>query len=57
MDDRLAMAISHWAPRFTANGVTAADSDRITRDLPSWDECARPGARSPPSTSSSAGTR
>ena len=38
MDDRLAMAISHWAPRFTTNGVTAADFDRITRDLPSWDE-------------------
>ena len=41
MDDRLAMAISHWAPRFTANGVTAADFDRITRDLPSWDEWCR----------------
>ena len=38
MDDRLAMAISHWAPRFTTNGVTAADFERITRDLPSWDE-------------------
>ena len=38
MDDRLAMAISHWAPRFTTNGVTAADFDRITGDLPSWDE-------------------
>ena len=38
MDDRLAAAISHWAPRFTTNGVTAADFDRITRDLPSWDE-------------------
>ncbi|HEY3646596.1 MAG TPA: alpha/beta hydrolase [Streptosporangiaceae bacterium] len=38
MDDRLAAAISHWAPRFTTNGVTAADFERITRDLPSWDE-------------------
>jgi dipeptidyl aminopeptidase/acylaminoacyl peptidase len=38
MDDRLAVAISHWAPRFTTNGVTAADFERITRDLPSWDE-------------------
>jgi dipeptidyl aminopeptidase/acylaminoacyl peptidase len=38
MDDRLAMAISHWAPRFTTNGVTAADFERITRDLPSWDD-------------------
>jgi dipeptidyl aminopeptidase/acylaminoacyl peptidase len=38
MEDRLAMAISHWAPRFTTNGVTAADFERITRDLPSWDD-------------------
>ena len=38
MDDRLAMAISHWAPRFTMNGVTAGDFDRITSGLPSWDE-------------------
>ncbi len=38
MDDRLAAAVSHWAPRFTTNGVTAADFDRITRDLASWDE-------------------
>ena len=38
MDDRLAMAISHWAPRFTMNGVTAGDFDRIVNGISSWDE-------------------
>jgi dienelactone hydrolase len=38
MDDRLAMAISHWAPRFTTNGVTAGDFDRIVNGISSWDE-------------------
>src|SRR5215472_8306334 len=38
MDDRLAMAISHWAPRFTTNGVTAGDFDRIVNDISSWDQ-------------------
>ncbi len=37
MDDRVAMAISHWAPRFTMNGVTAGDFERITSGLDSWD--------------------
>jgi dienelactone hydrolase len=32
------MAISHWAPRFTTNGVTAADFGRITGSISSWDE-------------------
>lgn len=41
MDDRVAMAISHWAPRFTTNGVTAGDFERITSSLQSWaDWCA-----------------
>jgi 2,6-dihydroxypseudooxynicotine hydrolase len=31
------MAISHWAPRFTMNGVTAGDFERITSGLDSWD--------------------
>jgi hypothetical protein len=30
MDDRVASAIAHWAPRFTANGVTPADFARVT---------------------------
>jgi dienelactone hydrolase len=38
VDDRLAMAISHWAPRFTTNGVTTGDFERITTGLPSWDQ-------------------
>lgn len=37
MEDRVAMAISHWAPRFTTNGVTAGDFERITGGLRSWD--------------------
>jgi dienelactone hydrolase len=38
MEDRLATAISHWAPRFTTNGVTAGDFDRIVNGISSWDE-------------------
>jgi dienelactone hydrolase len=38
VDDRVAMAISHWAPRFTTNGVTAGDFERITSRLQSWDD-------------------
>ncbi|HEY5986660.1 MAG TPA: alpha/beta fold hydrolase [Streptosporangiaceae bacterium] len=38
MDDRVAMAISHWAPRFTTNGVTAGDFERITSGLQAWDD-------------------
>jgi dienelactone hydrolase len=38
VDDRVAMAISHWAPRFTTNGVTAGDFERITSGLRSWDD-------------------
>ena len=38
MDERVAMAISHWAPRFTMNGVTAGDFERITSGLDSWDD-------------------
>src|SRR5215469_6897815 len=38
MDDRLAAAISHWAPRLTTNGVTAGDFDRIVNGISSWDQ-------------------
>ncbi len=38
MDERVTMAISNWAPRFTANGVTAGDFDRITRALDRWED-------------------
>ena len=41
MDERVAMAISHWSPRFTTNGVTAGDFARITGGLERWaDWCA-----------------
>ncbi|MGE5290709.1 MAG: alpha/beta hydrolase family protein [Micromonosporaceae bacterium] len=36
VDDRVAAAISHWAPRFTANGVTAPDFQRITSGVTDW---------------------
>src|SRR5262249_30001564 len=38
VDERVATAISHWAPRFTTNGVTAGDFERITSGLTSWSE-------------------
>ncbi|MGH8892874.1 MAG: alpha/beta hydrolase family protein [Actinomycetes bacterium] len=41
MDDRVASAISHWGPRFTTNGVTVADFERITSSVEKWsDWCA-----------------
>ena len=41
MDERVVSAISHWGPRFTANGVTVADFERITRSVEKWsDWCA-----------------
>jgi len=41
MDERVAMAISHWSARFTTNGVTAGDFARITGGLERWaDWCA-----------------
>jgi dipeptidyl aminopeptidase/acylaminoacyl peptidase len=36
-DRRLADAIAHWKPRFTANGVTPSDFERITQDLERWE--------------------
>jgi len=38
VDDRVAMAISHWAPRFTMNGVAAGDFERITSSLERWED-------------------
>lgn len=38
MDDRVATAIAHWAPRFTTNGVTMGDFERITTGLQRWDD-------------------
>jgi pimeloyl-ACP methyl ester carboxylesterase len=41
MDERLASAISHWAPRFTTNGVTAGDFHRITTSIERWSDWCR----------------
>ena len=38
MDERVASAIAHWAPRFTANGVTPADFARVTASVETWPE-------------------
>lgn len=41
MDAYVASARSHWGPRFTANGVPAADFERVVGGLESWgDWCA-----------------
>lgn len=41
MDEYVASARSHWGPRFTANGVPAADFERVVSGLESWaDWCA-----------------
>ncbi|GAA4558834.1 alpha/beta hydrolase family protein [Planotetraspora kaengkrachanensis] len=36
MDDRVASAIANWGPRFTTNGVTVHDFQRVTRGLENW---------------------
>lgn len=38
MDDRVSSAIAHWGPRFTANGVTVSDFQRVTTDLDRWED-------------------
>lgn len=41
MDDLVASAIANWGPRFTVNGVTVGDFERVTRGLDAWaDWCA-----------------
>ncbi|MBZ5737941.1 alpha/beta hydrolase family protein [Nocardioides mangrovi] len=41
MDELVASAVSHWGPRFTVNGVTVADFERVTAGLEHWaDWCA-----------------
>jgi alpha-beta hydrolase superfamily lysophospholipase len=37
-DTLLDTAISNWGPRFTANGVDAADYQRLTSSLDRWDD-------------------
>jgi pimeloyl-ACP methyl ester carboxylesterase len=38
MDDRVTSAIAHWAPRFTTNGVTVSDFERVTAGIDSWSQ-------------------
>jgi len=38
MDADVASAIAHWAPRFTVNGVTTGDFERITSGLNQWSQ-------------------
>ncbi|SDK84680.1 alpha/beta hydrolase family protein [Nonomuraea jiangxiensis] len=37
MDELVASAVSHWAPRFTTNGVAVADFERVISGLKDWD--------------------
>src|SRR5258708_635826 len=40
-DPRVASAISHWAPRFVANGVTLTDFEEVTAAITAWDDWCR----------------
>jgi pimeloyl-ACP methyl ester carboxylesterase len=45
-DPRVSSAISHWAPRFVANGVILADFEELTGSLERWEDwCAAWSAR------------
>jgi dipeptidyl aminopeptidase/acylaminoacyl peptidase len=37
-DARVKSAISHWAPRFVANGVALTDFEEVTASIESWDD-------------------
>ncbi|WP_432478165.1 alpha/beta hydrolase family protein [Nocardioides sp. GXQ0305] len=37
-DARVASAVAHWGPRFTVNGVTVADFERVTSGLERWED-------------------
>src|SRR5579863_1898843 len=37
-DERVQAAISHWAPRFVANGVDLNDFRRVTEGLERWED-------------------
>jgi dipeptidyl aminopeptidase/acylaminoacyl peptidase len=40
-DERVKSAISHWAPRFVANGVALTDFEEVTTSIASWDDWCR----------------
>ncbi len=37
-DEQLMTALSHWAPRFTANGVDASDFSAVASSIERWDD-------------------
>jgi len=37
-DALVASAIAHWGPRFTVNGVTVADFERVTAGIERWED-------------------
>ena len=46
MDQKVASAISHWAPRFVSNGVMLADFEEVTASIGRWEDwCAAWSAR------------
>jgi len=38
MDELVASAVAHWGPRFTVNGVTVADFERVTAGVQEWSQ-------------------
>lgn len=38
MDERVASAVANWAPRFTTNGVTVSDFQRVTGQVERWED-------------------
>jgi len=45
-DARVRSALSHWAPRFVANGIILTDFQEVTSSIRSWDEwCAKWSAK------------
>ncbi len=40
-DPRVATALSHWAPRFVANGVPLTDFQEVTGAIENWDDWCR----------------
>lgn len=44
-DARVEAAISHWAPRFVANGVPLTDFEEVTADVQHWHEWCRAWSR------------
>ncbi len=37
-DARVKSALSHWAPRFVANGIILTDFQEVTASIRGWDE-------------------